>query len=255
MRQRTVGKPLLFLPPVCLGICVNPQFSPQVGALNPSILEKWRTAVATLFDPGMGGVMTTATSEQNSLRGRFFAAAVVIGLGLLAAWPFYKSAPPVPPYRRGSPVDGAKLILRNQDIILQVSSRVEESPAPSLPPRNAILASDQRTISPPEESPRLPDLPAQYRSLLDPNSTQPNANLPPAPGRVLEASPLPPLREHVLVDGDTLSRLAERYLGSAARSGEILELNRDVLGDGSLLPIGKLLKIPPRVAPPAASGN
>ena len=237
------------------GIYVNPQFSPQVRSQKPSILEKWRTAVATFLEPGTGGEMTTATSEQNSLRGRIFAAAVVIGLGLLAAWPFYKPASPVPPYRRGSPVDGAKLILRNQDIILQVSSRVEESPAPSLPPRNATFTSDTRTIPNPEESPRLPDLPAQYRSLLDPNSTQPNANLPPATGRVLDVSPLPPLREHVLADGDTLSRLAERYLGSAARSGEILDLNRGVLGDGSLLPIGKLLKIPPRVAPPAAGGN
>ena len=60
---------------------------------------------------------------------------------------------------------------------------------------------------------------------------------------------------HQIVDGDTLAKLADRYLGSAARSREIYERNRDVLLNPDLLPIGKVLKIPPRsvVASPTRS--
>ncbi len=50
---------------------------------------------------------------------------------------------------------------------------------------------------------------------------------------------------HKIVDGDTLRDLAQRYLGSPDRAREIFELNRDVLNDPRLLPIGGELKIPP----------
>lgn len=54
-------------------------------------------------------------------------------------------------------------------------------------------------------------------------------------------------RSHEIADGDTLIRLAERYLGSADRSQEIFQFNRDVLSSPDVLPIGKQLRIPPRV--------
>lgn len=50
---------------------------------------------------------------------------------------------------------------------------------------------------------------------------------------------------HRIVDGDTLTSLAERYLGSAARANEIFAANRDVLDDPGLLPIGVELRLPP----------
>jgi phage tail protein X len=53
-------------------------------------------------------------------------------------------------------------------------------------------------------------------------------------------------RTHVVVDGDSLSRLAARYLGDARRAAEIYELNRGLLADPELLPIGLELTIPPR---------
>jgi hypothetical protein len=49
---------------------------------------------------------------------------------------------------------------------------------------------------------------------------------------------------HKIVDGDTLAALAERYLGSPSRAMEIFEINRNVLNDPELLPIGAELKIP-----------
>jgi len=51
---------------------------------------------------------------------------------------------------------------------------------------------------------------------------------------------------HIIVDGDSLPRLASRYLNDPNRSGEIFELNRDLLTNPELLPIGAELKIPDR---------
>ncbi len=53
-------------------------------------------------------------------------------------------------------------------------------------------------------------------------------------------------RTHKIIDGDTLPSLAQRYLGSSQRAKEIYDANRDVLLDPQLLPIGAVLKIPPR---------
>lgn len=60
--------------------------------------------------------------------------------------------------------------------------------------------------------------------------------------------PLP--RTHRIVDGDTLSGLATKYLGRADRFGEIYEANRDVLRSPDVLPLGAMLKIPSAEEPP-----
>lgn len=49
---------------------------------------------------------------------------------------------------------------------------------------------------------------------------------------------------HRIVDGDTLSSLAQRYLGSSERFKEIFEANRDRLQATDVLPIGVVLRIP-----------
>jgi nucleoid-associated protein YgaU len=58
-----------------------------------------------------------------------------------------------------------------------------------------------------------------------------------------------PAQKHKIVDGDTLPKLAERYLGSADRAWEIYEANRELLPSPELLPIGVELTIPPWPAP------
>lgn len=60
-------------------------------------------------------------------------------------------------------------------------------------------------------------------------------------------------RTHKIADGDTLTRLAAHYLGSSERYLEIYEYNRDVLTSPDLLPIGKVLKLPPAEAKSAAA--
>ena len=61
----------------------------------------------------------------------------------------------------------------------------------------------------------------------------------------------PAPREHVIVDGDTLAQLAEQYLGDAGLYLEIFEFNQAILTTPDLLPIGTVLKIPPRPARPS----
>ncbi|HTQ40082.1 MAG TPA: LysM peptidoglycan-binding domain-containing protein [Pirellulales bacterium] len=61
-----------------------------------------------------------------------------------------------------------------------------------------------------------------------------------------------PEQTHKIVDGDTLQNLAQRYLGRADRYLELYEYNRDVLRSPEVLPIGAELRIPSKVALPAA---
>jgi nucleoid-associated protein YgaU len=55
-------------------------------------------------------------------------------------------------------------------------------------------------------------------------------------------------RSHIVVDGDSLAKLAGRYLDDPHRAAEIFDLNRQVLRSPELLPIGAELAIPPRSA-------
>lgn len=80
---------------------------------------------------------------------------------------------------------------------------------------------------------------------------------PPADGETpwqLKAAAAP--RTHRVQNGDTLSDLAARYLGSSERFWEIFTANRDRLRTPDLLPIGLELRIPPdepvgRTVPPS----
>jgi nucleoid-associated protein YgaU len=119
----------------------------------------------------------------------------------------------------------------------------------------------------------LTSLPASYPRELSPvgallrptEAADPSAGDPPADqrgdaGGALELFPAtgPPdagaaARTHKVSDGDTLSKLAVTYLGSSERYVEIYALNRDILTNPDLLPIGKTLKIPAAAVPAAAA--
>lgn len=49
---------------------------------------------------------------------------------------------------------------------------------------------------------------------------------------------------HKVVSGDTLSKLAKRYLGEANAYMKIFELNKDILKDPNMIKVGQELKIP-----------
>ena len=60
------------------------------------------------------------------------------------------------------------------------------------------------------------------------------------------ASEVDAMKTHIVIDGDSLPRLAGRYLDDPQRAEEIFSLNREVLASADLLPIGAELKIPAR---------
>ena len=51
-------------------------------------------------------------------------------------------------------------------------------------------------------------------------------------------------RTHTIKDGDTLLKLAQRYLGDSQRWRELYEANRNRIADPQLLPIGVVVEIP-----------
>jgi nucleoid-associated protein YgaU len=70
-------------------------------------------------------------------------------------------------------------------------------------------------------------------------------------GQASDAAP----RTHTIEDGDTLTLLAERYLGNPDRFREIYDLNRNVLDNPDVLPIGQSLKLPAADSKPASSNS
>lgn len=65
-------------------------------------------------------------------------------------------------------------------------------------------------------------------------------------------------RHHLVADGDTLERIARRYLGDPSKALELFAWNRDVLRSPELLPIGAEIRVSrPANSPPATptAGN
>ena len=54
----------------------------------------------------------------------------------------------------------------------------------------------------------------------------------------------PYTQHHVVVKGDTLSKIAQQYYGDAALYPQIFEANRDVLTDPNKIRPGQKLRIP-----------
>ncbi|MDB5341610.1 MAG: LysM domain/BON superfamily protein [Planctomycetaceae bacterium] len=54
------------------------------------------------------------------------------------------------------------------------------------------------------------------------------------------------LQTHIIQSGESLSTIAEHYLGSQGRFQELYDANRDVLTDPNRLPLGTTIVIPPK---------
>ncbi len=197
-------------------------------------------------------------------------ASVILGVGLALAWQFRKSADPqlagTDPSPRaavpgetanGDPAATTQVTLSGRIEPLdqpaaQADSRTEmrrpSEWSPKRPNENFSAPSPGDTASGSTTAPNLlTTFPGADRAARPPaaGSLEPSFHEPHADPIAEEAEPE---RTHTIVDGDTLARLAERYLGSAARADEIFAYNRDVLPDAELLPIGAQLRIPNRSA-------
>ncbi|MHB0955935.1 MAG: LysM peptidoglycan-binding domain-containing protein [Pirellulaceae bacterium] len=180
---------------------------------------------------------------------------LVIGLGMMAlsvcaALPFRHTAPPAS--TQGTDSADNQLSL-GEGVSLQMPGQTMAAPLPSHPrppfpaeidPGDAQEKTGlhgQHDVAALTKPPTLAD---QYRPLFKPLASTDNS------GRVLPLDTQPhaltkPHKRHTIHDGDTLESLALRYLGDAQRAPEILHLNRNVLADPDLLPIGLTIIIPP----------
>jgi nucleoid-associated protein YgaU len=115
---------------------------------------------------------------------------------------------------------------------------IATTPAPFAAPPDAAPLQSER----PKPPMRLPEVQASFQQFSETSK----ATVKP----VVEWEAVPSLSErpaertHIIVDGDSLPKLARRYLNDPERGAEIFELNRGVLSSPELLPIGAELKIP-----------
>jgi nucleoid-associated protein YgaU len=190
---------------------------------------------------------------------RLLAAAGVVCAGALAAWPFRQPpARSAPPPLATAPL---ALPLRREEVVLLASPLSEVSPATNLEAIASALASQREPDKPAQPARRTfeltnlappPPLPFNFQPVAasEPSPAtgwRPLHREPPAlPRAAVSPARLP--RTYRLRDGDTLENVAERFLGSAGRAAEIFEANRDALARPDLLPVGKTIVLPPKLA-------
>ena len=142
-----------------------------------------------------------------------------------------------------------------EGVSLQMPGQTMSAPLESKPPAPWTAERDQDDRSSMTELPADADLGCADETTRAARSVSPAVQAAPASdnsGRVVplegQSASRKPVKKHTIHDGDTLESLAVRYLGDAKRAGEILEVNREVLSDPQLLPIGVAIVIPPDAA-------
>jgi nucleoid-associated protein YgaU len=120
------------------------------------------------------------------------------------------------------------------------AERAEPAPPPAVPGPVEVVAA--RAVPPPAPPQSLepPRQPPQLAREYPGGFGRGPAPLAEVPGPFERRGPA----THRVVDGDTLAKLAERYLGSPTRAMDIFEANRSVLISPELLPIGVELQLP-----------
>ena len=184
---------------------------------------------------------------------RILVAAGVLVAGVIAAWPFRRQAPPASAVAIASPV--LDVTFRRQDITLELSQSMETSPAALLgEPQPEDGASFSRFASGLEVEPKAGQLPPDMAPAFSSYATvvseslerKDSAHASWRPGtRFAPPTRTGPWKRHRITDGDTLSRIAEQYYGVASSASAIFEANADVLKDPEVLPLGKIIRIPP----------
>jgi nucleoid-associated protein YgaU len=182
---------------------------------------------------------------------------LVLGIGL--AWPFRSVAPefaptepsdaPVMPIREAVPRQTRPAPLPEQSA--SVTPTAERHVAAKM-----ASTGDEAGVAPAPVGLDVENHPALANHPLDGPRTRPVPDRPaelvrdarpayaissPAPA---EESAWPEEVVHIVRNGDTLEKLAQRYLGDEGRALELFDLNREQLANPHLLPIGAELRIP-----------
>jgi hypothetical protein len=183
---------------------------------------------------------------------------IMIG-GVVAALPFQRVPEPA---GKKIPPSKPDIELRSHDIVHQQRVGSGTTPALSLYEEGEESKGNNGTVAsfhPPRLVP-LPSMDPTYKPLIDiewqaePQAAQTRkVDLPvlPQPDRHVNTDEdsedaARDLRQHEIVDGDSLESIAQRYLDDSTRALEVFNWNLEVLSDPQLLPIGKKLRIPPR---------
>jgi nucleoid-associated protein YgaU len=170
----------------------------------------------------------------------------VLAAGVCAAWPFRHPAGALS-LSAGTP-QFADVTVRRPDATLEVSLASQPSPAEGLNDANLADSPDAVLLEEPRFRPDLeslgpaPSLSPDFGPTIAPAFTSWQ------PARRNLTLETPAIRRHRLTDGDSLDKLAERYLGSRDRAEEIYQANRDVLATPDVLPLGRIIRIPPAVS-------
>ncbi|HVX15803.1 MAG TPA: LysM peptidoglycan-binding domain-containing protein [Pirellulales bacterium] len=140
-----------------------------------------------------------------------------------------------------------------------LSGQIESTETPERDRVDGGFAPDSQSAAPPCEPAPLGDDPwrpstrmASYQASPVERREPPVKTSTPTPSTPPSNNRPTTFTTHRIADGDTLSRLAQRYLGSGSRFREIFDANRDRLPSPDLLPIGVVIRIPGASAAPAA---
>ncbi|MCH7753209.1 MAG: LysM peptidoglycan-binding domain-containing protein [Planctomycetes bacterium] len=167
----------------------------------------------------------------------------VLALGVGLAWPFRKSATMFAPAKHtdvpGATVS-ASVTFKNQPIASSLGA-VDSTPALG---RHVVakMASTAENVS---TAPSRTGFDLESQPSDGPSRTaRPAYSKNPSYSTTADDAAWPEEIVHIVHNGDTLEKLAERYLGDAGRALELFDLNRDQLANPHLLPIGAELRIP-----------
>jgi len=220
--------------------------------MNSSCADLPRYGASSIVEPLLATRSTLRCEGRSMSVGRYAALAAVLAGGVCAALPFYKfNLASAASADANGTAPRSKVELQAPQIAVEARDEVAAAlPSPASP--SGTTASAVPTwYRPPSVSstayesplPALPQLPIVRRASRSAATIhEPDFSQQPAPPGT--PSPLPRGRRHRIVDGDSLPLLALRYLGDEHRAEEIARLNERVIGDPSLLPVGKEIEIP-----------
>jgi LysM repeat protein len=147
--------------------------------------------------------------------------------------------------------NGKEMVLLRQTSINAATEAVElrdqlrqaQDSVAQLAQENAQLKTRLALLGPPP-APMLSS-PTRYAPPSAPAAAVKSAPAQPPPTSAAKPdAAAPAAQQHVVVEGDTLSKISRRYYGTSERWPEILEANRDILRDARNLPVGASLRIP-----------
>ena len=190
----------------------------------------------------------------------------VLALGIGLAWPYRKNATIYLPESRSNVIDHAvgdsatafdqpaaapansfqASPAANRHVVAKMASTADSLTAGSAPQgfdleNHAVVSRQQDDISPTTSSP--PQFATVPKTTTDEKpSARPAYST--AEKATVDQSVWPEELVHIVRNGDTLEKLAERYLGDEGRALELFDLNRDQLTNPHLLPIDAELRIP-----------